>query len=138
MVSGLLSFHNVFPPSGQTHCTPRFSGAQDHHYLLNFLQSVAERYRQDGRAGDLIVDLLNLKVPKLFAVDRGGEKDEEVRRKFSHFLLGYILKCPLKHTILEKMNDILVREAKLVYRRLNYLGTKSITSHNQKKFFSPP
>lgn len=56
-----------------------------------------------------MVDLLKLKVPKLFAVEQ-GEEDEEVRRKFSTFLQNYIRICDLKHTILEKMGDILVRE----------------------------
>ena len=89
---------------------PRFSGAQHHHYLVDFLQSVAEHYRQECRAGDLGVDLLNLNVPNLFAVKGGEEKDEEVRRKFSAFLRSYILRWDLKHTILERINDILVRE----------------------------
>ena len=47
----------------------RFGGKQHHHYMLGFLKSVAERYHGDGRAGDLIVDLLKLEVPKLFAVE---------------------------------------------------------------------
>ena len=72
----------------------RFSGAQHHHYLLDFFRSVAERYHSSGRAGNLVVDLLKLKVPKLFAVEQ-GEKDEEVRRKFSTFLQNYIRRCDL-------------------------------------------
>ena len=93
------------------HNTLRFSGAHHHHYLLDLLQSVAERYHQDGRAGDLLVDLLKLEVPKLFAVEEGDEKDEEVRHKFSEFLQNYIFWCNLKHTILKKMESILVRES---------------------------
>ena len=57
-----------------------------------------------------MVDLLKLDVPKLFAVEGGEEKDEEVRRKFSAFLRSYILRCSLQHTILKRINDILVRE----------------------------
>ena len=93
------------------HNTLRFSGAHHHHYLLDLLQSVAERYHQDGRAGDLLVDLLKLEVPKLFAVEEGEEKDEEVRHKFSEFLRNYIFWCNLKHTTLKKMGHILVRES---------------------------
>ena len=93
------------------HNTLRFSGAHHHYYLLDLLQSVAERYHQDGRAGDLLVDLLKLEVPKLFAVEEGEEKDEEVRHKFSEFLQNYIFWCNLKHTILKKMESILVRES---------------------------
>ena len=71
---------------------------------------MAERYHQDGRAEDLVVDLLKLKVPKLFAVERGREEDEAVAREFSAFLHNYILRCDPKHTILRKMRDIMVSE----------------------------
>ena len=57
-----------------------------------------------------MVDLLKLKVPKLFAVERGREEDEAVAHEFSTFLCNYILRCSLKHTILEKIMDIMVRE----------------------------
>ena len=87
----------------------RFSGAHQHYYLLGFFQSVAKRYHDSRRAGNLVVDLLELKVPKLFAVEQ-GEKDEEVCCQFSAFLRDYILRCDLKHTILGKMIKILVRE----------------------------
>ena len=96
------------PPSN--HSTPRFSGAHNHHYLLDFLQSVAEHYYQDGRAGDFIMHLLQLNVPKLFAVEVGGDKDEAVCRKFSSFLKNYILRCCLQHTLLNNMHRILVRK----------------------------
>ena len=71
---------------------------------------MAERYRQDHQAGDLVVDLLELKVPKLFAVERGREDDEAVAHEFSAFLCNYILRCNLKHTIVKKIMDIMVRE----------------------------
>ena len=86
---------------------PRFGGAQNHYYLVDFLKSVAQCYHQDGRAGDLVVDLLKLKVPKLFAVEKEEEKDEKVRRKFSAFLQKYILNYYCKH-VHEKMSKILV------------------------------
>lgn len=86
----------------------RFSSAHQHYYLLDFLQSVAEKYREDGRAGNLVVDLLNLNVPTLFAVK--GEEDEVVCSRFTLFLQSYILRHDLKHTILEMMSDILVRK----------------------------
>ena len=86
----------------------RFGGAHQHHYLLDFFQAVAECYHSSDRAGNLVVDLLKLKVPKLFAVEQ-EEKDEEVRRKFSTFLQDYICRCDLKPTILKEMPNILVR-----------------------------
>ena len=69
---------------------------------------MAECYHQDGRAGDLVMDLLKLKVPKLFAVEGGKKEDEAVGRTFSLFLRDYIHKYALKHTFLEKMVVILV------------------------------
>jgi len=57
-----------------------------------------------------VVDLLKLKVPKLFAVEGGGMEDETVGREFSAFLRNYINRICLRHTILGKMNIILVRE----------------------------
>ena len=101
-----IPFH-LFPNTN----APRFSGAQHHHYLLDILKLVANRYRDDRRADDLVTDLLKLKVPKLFAVEQGVEKDEKVRLLFSSFLSGYIHRNVLKHTILMKMNKIMVREA---------------------------
>ena len=120
----------------QTQHTLRFSGAQNHRYLVNFLKSVAQRYDKDGRAGDLVVDLLKLKVPKLFAVEGGGEKDENVRHKFSGFLKNYIFRCKLKRTIIEEMKKILVREpnscsylasycvAKVLYNKCTFPSTR--------------
>ena len=103
LIDVTLPLYLTTPPS------PRFSGAQNHHYLLDFLKSVAQCYNEDRRAGDLVVDLLKLEVPKLFAVERGGEKDEVVRHEFSQFLKNYILRCRLKYTILKEMRNILVR-----------------------------
>ena len=94
----------------QTQHPPRFSGAQHHHYLLNFLKKMAERYHQEHRAAELVVDLLKFEVPKLFAANRGEENDEKVRNKFSLFLQEYICRGNLKHIILEKMKVIMVRQ----------------------------
>ena len=103
----LACIHYTSSPTLPKH--NRSSGAHHHYYLLDFFQSVAKCYHNHRRAGNLVVDLLELKVPKLFAVLE-GEKDEEVRCQFSAFLRDYILRCDLKHTILGKMIKILVRE----------------------------
>ena len=71
---------------------------------------MAEHYHGDGRPGELVVDLLKLEVPKLFAVEGGEEEDELVGCKFSAFIREYISRNDLKHTILEKMSIIWVRE----------------------------
>jgi len=108
-VAGLLNtlFLTAF---SQTQHTPRFSGAQHHYFLLDFLQSVAKCYYKDGRAGELLVDLLKLEVPKLFAVEGGEQNNETVGREFSAFLRDYINQNRLKYAILEKMSIILVRK----------------------------
>ena len=120
------------PSPTTTHHTLRFSGAQHHHYLLDFLQSVAECYYRDGRAGDLVVDLLKLRVPKLFAVEWGREEDEAVRHMFSAFLRGYISRCAINHTILEKM-DIVVVSVGL--ERLAYIGQQVNCNYKLLGFF---
>ena len=51
-----------------------------------------------------------LEVPKLFAVVGGVKEDKAVGREFSAFLQDYISRCNLRHTILSKMNIILVRD----------------------------
>ena len=56
-----------------------------------------------------MVDLLNLEVPKLFAVEGGEEEDKAVGLEFSAFLRDFISRNALKLTILGKMNVILVR-----------------------------
>ena len=118
----------------QTQHTLRFSGAQNHRYLLDFLNSVAQRYIKDGRAGDLVVALLKLEVPKLFAVEGGGEKDEDVREEFSDFLKNYIFRCKLKCTIHKKMESILVRKQNSCSYLANYCVTKSTSPSTRMRF----
>jgi len=107
--ANLLKNHHAVFLQCKTPSHSRFSGAQHHYYLLDFLQSVAKHYFDNGQAGDLIVDLLKLGVPKLSGVE--GREDETVGHKFSRFLQGYISRHSLKHIILEKMGDIMVRKA---------------------------
>ena len=76
---------------------------------MEFLKSVAERYRLDERAGDFIPDILQLKVPLLFAADaepipEGGNR---VGDKFSLFLRDYIQRNNLRPVIMNKIQDIL-------------------------------
>ena len=112
--------------------TSRFSGAQHHHYLLDFLKRVANRYCDDGRAGDFVMDLLKLKVPKLFAVEQGGEKDEEVRCMFTTFLRNYIHRNALKHTILKNMSKIMVRQAVLFKHTTKHTLGQKLSHHKAR------
>lgn len=86
---------------------------------------MAKCYREDGRAGDFLLDLLELKLPELFAAERGRGEDEKVRHNFTTFLWDYILRCGLKHTILEEMRNILVRETN------SHMQMTQDTSHSQ-------
>ena len=88
----------------------RLSGAQHHHCLLDFIQSVAKRYHGDSHPEDFVMDLLKLNVPKLFAVERESEEVKAVNDKFSLFLREYISHNALKYGILVKMDDIMVRK----------------------------
>lgn len=90
-----------------------FGGASAHVYLLDFLKSVADSYLKDKRQQQFVMDLLQLKVPKLFAVEEGAnetieKEDETVARKFSAFLRNFINRHALKNSILNQMTTLLV------------------------------
>ena len=76
---------------------------------MEFLKSVAERYRLDERAGDFISDILQLKVPLLFAAETepAPEGGNRVGDKFSFFLREYIQRNNLRPVIMNKIQDIL-------------------------------
>ena len=91
----------------------RFCGAKSHFFLLDFLKLVAARYVMDSRQTLYVMDLLQLKVPKLFAIEEetnetDEKEDVEVRRNFSAFLWNFINRNALKHSILTNMTTILV------------------------------
>lgn len=91
----------------------RFGGASNHFFLLDLLKSVASGYLADKRQTEFILDLLQLKVPKLFAVEKEADEmaekeDMEVAKKFSLFLRGFISRNALKHSILTQMTALLV------------------------------
>ena len=60
-----------------------------------------------------MVDLLQLKVPKLFAMEEGSDEmaekeDFEVARRFTIFLRSYINRLALKQSLLAQMSTLLV------------------------------
>ena len=87
----------------------RFTG-EHHRFLLDFLKSVANRYRQDSRAAEFILDLLLLEVPKLFTIEGSQEAETAtvISLEFTSFLRDFINRYALKHTILGQMGNILV------------------------------
>ena len=91
----------------------RFTGARNHVFLLDFLKSVSCAYVADERQNELILDLLQLTVPELFAVEEGADEsvqqmDMEVARNFSEFLNCYVHRHVQKHFILFHMTTIIV------------------------------
>ena len=77
--------------------------------MKDFLQLVADRYKSDGRAGDFILDLLRLQVPKLLSIEPGEEvAGQEVQSEFKKFLQDFIRRNALKHTILTQTSAIVV------------------------------
>ena len=88
-------------------CFPyRFSGAHAHNCIHDFLQSVAKRYEESGRAKDFVLDLLALRVFKLFAIE--SEEDKAVQESFKASLLAFIRRNALKHALLSDMTVIMV------------------------------
>ena len=91
----------------------RFGGARNHIFLLSFLKSVSHAYTADERHNDFILDLLQLKVPELFAVEEetdesAGQVDMEVAKNFSEFLNCYVQRHVQKHIILSHTAAIMV------------------------------
>ena len=97
-----------------TYFSYRFSGAHDHYFILNFLQSVAQRYNETGRAKNFVLDLLAIRVSKLFAIEPGEEAaGAEVQKNFKTFLQNFIRRNALKPPLLSNMNIIMVNQCML-------------------------
>ena len=78
-------------------------------HLLEFLKSVADDYRSDQRAKDFIPDLLQLKVPLLFAAENepGAGGGSQVGDTFSVFLHEYTRRNNLCPVITNEIMDTL-------------------------------
>ena len=129
MVAEFLGFYVIQPgmkindPTWQTfisNIVSRFGGARMHYFLLDFLKSVFNSYLAEARQAMFIVDLLQLNVPKLFAVevyddDEIAEKEDlEVARRFSFFLRSRINRHALKDAVLSQMSMIIVRKSECI------------------------
>ena len=94
----------------------RFTDAQHHKFLLEFIKSVAMCYKNQDRAKDFILDLLHLDVPDLFVTDNEGSTStlqsdilsSSVPDEFSNFLADYIQRNNLQETILGEVETIWV------------------------------
>jgi hypothetical protein len=136
MVEELLGFYviqqgmKINDPTWQTfigEIVSRFGGARNHYFLLDFLKNVSNSYLSEKRQSEFVVDLLQLKVPKLFAMEEGSDEiaekeDLEVGRKFSFFLRAYINRHALKQSILAQMSTLLVCVCMYVLMCMSALG----------------
>ena len=87
----------------------RVPGAQNQHFILNFIKSIGEMYTMDSRSADFILDLLAVKVPKLFAVSYAEcTLDVAVQNEFSIYLHSYIQMNGLKRDMMKSIDKILV------------------------------
>ena len=97
----------------------RFVGAQHHGFLFDFLNTVSVAYLNDKRSQEFVFHLLELRVPKLFALDdeecdEGIKKEDiAIRDRFRKFLSDYITSNALKNTVVTQMSRILVNLAVL-------------------------
>ena len=129
MVEEFLGFYVIQPgmkindPTWQTfisNIVSRFGGARIHYFLLDFLKSVFNSYLTEARQAMFIVDLLQLNVPKLFAMkvyddEKFAEKEDlEVARRFTFFLRSCINRHALKDAVLSQMSMIIVRKSECI------------------------
>ncbi|KAL5475173.1 hypothetical protein EMCRGX_G027240 [Ephydatia muelleri] len=91
--------------------TDRHSGANNHHFLLDFIKQVGAQYVTDKRPRDFILDLLKINVPMLFALpektDNGYDVAVEVQSNLSTFVQEYIYDNGLKKGLLPRMSKML-------------------------------
>eukprot|EP00731_Ephydatia_muelleri_P026782 Em0018g882a len=89
----------------------RYSGAHNHHFLLEFIKRVGAHYATDRRPLEFILDLLDINVPKLFALpektDKGYVVAVEVQGNLSTFVQEYIHLNALTSDLLQRMNKIM-------------------------------
>lgn len=114
----------------------RFGGARNHNFLLDFLKSASNSYLIEARQAMFVIDLLQLKVPRLFAVEEGADEiaeteDLEVARRFILFLRAFINRHALKQTVLAQMSTILVSIIIYIYKctTMSWMSCKLIDQY---------
>ena len=94
----------------------RFTDAEHHTFLLEFLKSVAQCYLAQGRANHFILDVLQLDVPNLFGTESEGSTSTlqsdilstSVPDQFTHFLSDYVKRNALQEALLSSVETIWV------------------------------
>ena len=82
-------------------------------FILEFLLSVGDHYRDDRRAKQFIFDLLSIQLSGLFNVDRASAGDHAVHSvpiTFQTFLREYIQRNHLTSVIINHVTEIWVRK----------------------------
>ena len=92
----------------------RLPGASNQKCVHRFLFQIAEHYKEQRKAIDFVVDLLEIDVPELFTVRMtvsGDEfqKDKGAVSEFKRELQVFIFQNALKHKLLSNLREILVR-----------------------------
>ena len=88
----------------------RFQGARNHNFILKFFKQVKGTSES---LFDFVIDLLNLKVPQLFAVEDGTDelterKDIKVAHGFSSFLQSCFTESVIEQSFLMQITSLLV------------------------------
>ena len=93
-----------------------FAGAVAHGFVVDFLQSVSDCYLERTCPEQFVLDLLQLRVPKLFAESKKPDTSLTtlqspfvVREKFTTNLYEYIYNNNLKEKLQMQMTTIIVR-----------------------------
>lgn len=87
----------------------RFGGAQNHTFVLEFLITVADSYLTERRPKEFIYHLLNMNIPGLFAVERGGgNESKSVSITFVTFLKEYIQRHSLTSAVISHVSTVWV------------------------------
>ena len=92
--------------------THRFSGAQNHGFILEFLIHVSDNYRDERKAKQFVLDLLGMHLNGLFGVEQLTGKDhaaQSVPITFQTFLREYIQRNHLTSAIIAHVTAIWVR-----------------------------
>ena len=125
-------------------CTCRLPGGDHHDMVLQLFHSVGNRYRQEGRTCEFVLDLFALDVPNLFAPSPLTKPDDclegaigPIASQFKAQLRIYIEKNGLKKSLLVAMERLLVSQThRLVYTCIESLGGEE--RGNRFIFYSVP
>ena len=107
--------------------------------VLDFLKAAGNKYDKEGRSREFVCDLLDMKVPQLFAVvsedqvtgqNQTISADQTAQQMFSCFLHEYIINKALKNGLLGRIDKIMVGGAKVALLCMMIVFISSRTPHS--------